>query len=130
MAIFKKRADIGKIVAGRVKLFPVFSKEPKKKPERWAECPDFKISLPKAGSREERDRDYSYSVSAYSSSHPEIYRMLDYMIECGKETIEVEGVRLDLHAVKHSILRIKGTSLFQAKIRYIFRAEQSPEEIL
>jgi len=130
MAIFKKRIDIGKAIASKVKLFPVFSKEPKKKPARWAECPEFKIKPPKASSREERDRDYSYSVSVYSRNHSEIYKMLDYMIECGKEPIEAERIKLQLHAVRHSVHRIRGTSLFLAKIRYIFRAEQCPEEIL
>jgi hypothetical protein len=130
MAIFKKRLNIGKVIYDRVKGFPVMKKEPKKKLARWIICPDFKIKPPKMLDREERDENYCYSVLAYSSSHSEIYEMLDYLIRCGKEPVEADNVRFYLHAVKHEISRVKAKQLFQAQIQYIFRAEESPEEIL
>lgn len=130
MALFKKGVNIGRIISGRVKGFPVMKKEPKKKLAHWIVCPDFKFKPPKTLSREERDRNYDYFVSAFSCSHSEIYKMLDYMIRLGKEPIEAGRVNFWLYAVNHSVHRVKGKQLFQAHIKYIFRAEQSPEEIL
>lgn len=130
MALFKKAVNIGKIISDRIRDFPVMKKEPKKELSRWIICPDFKVKPPKKLNREERERDYIYIVSAYSRNHKEVYEMLDYLIKRGRETIETERVNFWLHAVNHSIYRVKGKHLFQARIKYIFRAEQGPEEIL
>lgn len=128
MGLFKKGVNIGKIIANRVKDFPVCEKEPKKKLARWITCPDFSVKLPKAINKEEKERNYNFSITIFSEHRDELEEMLDYMIHCGKEDIKAEGNKFFwLHAVNYSI---QHKMLFQATLKYIFRVEQFPEEIL
>jgi hypothetical protein len=127
MELFKRGENIGKVLAGRVKDFPTFLKEPKKKPARWAVCPDFTVRPPRVVSKEASEKNYRFSVLIYSSDREDCLEMLDHMIRCGQEEIESGNKRFWLYAVKHSI---RQSGLFQAELTYIFRVRQVPEEIL
>jgi hypothetical protein len=127
MNIFKQSIDIGKVIAKRVNGFPVYSGMPKKKPARWAVCPDFRVRPPKTVDNEAANKDYSFSVLIFSRDREECLGMLDHMIDCGREEIEFGDKRFWLHAVKQSV-RHRGN--FQAELKYIFRVRQVPEEIL
>ena len=63
MPLLKRGENIGRILAGRVEDFPTFRKEPKKKPVRWAEYPDFRLRVPRQMGREELERDHAYDVA-------------------------------------------------------------------
>jgi len=127
MDIFKRGVNIGKVIAGRVKGFPVRSGEPKKKPASWIECPDFRVRPPKTVDNEAGKKEYYFSVLIFSRDHGECLKMLDHMIRCGQEEIEAGNKRFWLHAVKHWVFH---RGLFQAELKYIFRVRQLPEEIL
>lgn len=128
MGIFKPGTAIGKAISKRVEGFPVWEKEPAKKPKTvtcWILCPDFRVKPPKTVDAETGKKYYSFSVMIFSTTRKELAEALDHMIRCGYEEIEAGDKRFWLHAVKHSIHH---TTLFQAKLKYIFRVRQIPEE--
>ena len=130
MRIFKTGTAIGKTIAGRIKGFPVWEKEPKKKPRRkptcWILCPDFRVKAPKVINAAEREKDYNFSIEIFSETQEECSEALDHMIRCGQKEIEAGDKRFWLYAVNHSIVHKR---LFLAKLKYIFRVRQIPEEI-
>lgn len=130
MSIFNKGVNIGKTMAGRVVDFPVFRKEPKKKSPRWVEVPDFTVKPPKKIGPDEEQRDYSFKILIFSEDRGELRSMLDYMIGLGAEEIETDRAIFWLHAVQHSVHRVRGKNLFQANLGYIFRVKPVPEPIL
>lgn len=131
MNIFNTGTAIGKTIAKRVTGFPVWEKEPKKKPKKestcWILCPDFRVKAPKVVSKEASEKNYSFSVLIFSETRNECSEALDHMIRCGQEEIEAGNKRFWLYAVKHSVQHRR---LFQAELKYIFRVRQLPEEIL
>ncbi len=131
MNILNTDTAIGKTIAKRVKGFPVWEKEPTKKPKKestcWILCPDFRIKAPKVVSKEASEKNHSFSVLIFSDTREELLEALNHMIRCGYEEIEAGNKRFWLYAVKHSV-RHRG--LFQAELKYIFRVRQLPEEIL
>lgn len=129
MGILKRGENIGRILAGRVRDFPTFLKQPKKKPARWAVFPDFRVRVPKRIDREEGERDYPYDVSISSADRCEIYSMLDHAISIGTAEMETDRAIFWLHAVRHSVRRVRGENLFQANLTYILRVKPVPEQI-
>lgn len=131
MSISKTGVNIGKAVAGRVRDFPVYNEEPKKKPKKqptcWAICPDFRVRPPEAVDNEAGKKDYSFSILIFSETRKERDDALDHMIRCAQKEIATEDKRFWLYAVDYSLHH---TVLFQAKLKYIFRVRQLPEEIL
>lgn len=127
--IFKTGINIGKAIAGRVKGFPVYNEEPKKKlkrPSCWIICPHFIVKPPKTVSKMAGEKNYNFSVVIFSRTRKVLLEALNHMIRCGYEEIEAGNKRFWLHAVKHSI---RHKALFQAELKYIFRVKQIPEEI-
>ena len=131
MGIFKPGIPIGKTIAKRIKGFPVWEKEPAKKPKKkltcWILCPDFRVRPPKTVDNEAAKKNYNFSVLIFSDTRGELKEALDHMIRCGYEEIEAGNKRFWLYAVKHST---QHKALFQAELKYIFRVRQLPEEIL
>ena len=131
MGIFKPEIDIGKVIAGRVKGFPVGEKKPKKKARGkdltcWVICPSFRVKSPKVIDQAEAGKDYSYLIMIYSTTRTEVLKALDYMIRCGKEEIEDGNKRFWLHATTYGI---QHRALFSIELRYTFRVRQIPEQI-
>ena len=131
MGIFKTGTPIGRTMAKRVKSFPVWEETPKKKPKKrptcWILCPDFRATAPKVVSKEAGEKSYGFTVQIFSETREELHKALNHMIRCGQEEIEAGNKRFWLHAVNYSL---QHSGLFQAKLKYIFRVRQLPEEIL
>lgn len=143
MELFDPEINIGKIIAGRVKGYPIFEKDPKKEPKRkpkskskrkpkkmppcWILCPDFIVQPPKVVDLEAGRESYYYTIQIFSETRKDRDEMLVHMINCGQEEIEAGDKRIWLHAVNYSTGR---AALFLAELKYIFRVKQAPEEIL
>lgn len=130
MSILKPGTAIGKTIASRVKGFPVWEKEPKRKkklPTCWIRIPTYNVKPPKQVDSGAAGKNYPLSIQIISETREELIKALNHMINCGLKEIEAGDKRFWLHAVQH---KIQHKTLFRADLKYIFRIRQIPEEIL
>jgi len=120
MKILRKGVDVGKVIADRVKGYPVGTKEPEKKPPCWIVCPSFKLKAPKTVTKEGAERDHSYTIQIFSETEKQRKEALDHMIRCGQKEIADGSKRFWLHAVTYGF---QDEALFTAELRYIFRVK-------
>jgi|Deesub1362A_J573_1020465.scaffolds.fasta_scaffold00818_10 hypothetical protein len=68
--------------------------------------------------------EFTYEIRAFSKYFDEIDTMRDYLIRVGTqvgEEIEINNFETYLHAVSHSISRVRGKHLYELRIKFIFR---------
>jgi hypothetical protein len=124
----RKAFDIGSVIRTKVPGdVPVFTERSKEQAlPRWIECPGFEVMI---GSETDEERDFIFPISILSESYQDALLLLDFMIEAGKEAMEFNGIRISLHAVRHTVKRVIGKKLYKVELQYFFRMKKIPEII-
>jgi len=108
----------------RIRDIKILSRESSKE-IRYALIPHFNIKKNLIN-----EGQFKYEVQGFSDNFDDIQHIRDDLIKAGSEKIIFQDrYEIYLHAVQHSILRVRGKRQYQTKITYFFRIREIPQEI-